>query len=215
MPSLGCIPGALLGLPVHCSGIPIVLAAGEVRSDENGRVNFPDPEQRGWKPTSAHWLRVVIFKDGYWTAAIGRNDWYEPRNSSCIPKQERPESEAYIPVFVFPLLSRCQIYRNPAPTDDRTEAERRWDSAHWFASSIEAAVKDAEDRQAVVTAPRGSIAAVDPILLHTRPATRRFSAWQTEDVLTVVRQLRGQPKYVLKRKVPGQSTGSSADVRAP
>jgi hypothetical protein len=135
LPSLGCIPGALLGLPVHRSGILIVLAAGEARSDENGRVNLPDPEQRGWKPTSAHWLRVVIFKDGYWTAAIGRNDW--------------------------------------------------------------------------------SIAAVDPIMLHARSATRRFSAWQTEDVLTVVRQLSGQPKYVLKRKVTGQSTGSSADVRAP
>ena len=215
-PNLGCIGGALIGLPVHCSGIPIVMTATEARSDENGQANLPDSEQRGWEPTAAHWLRIAIFKDGYQTASVGRNDWHEPRKSLCIPEQAWPQGAAEIAVFVFPLMSHCQYPANRAPTDHRTEAERRWDSARQFASSIEEAVRGAEDRDAVVIALRQSIAGVDSVLLNARPSTQQSSAWSSKEVLTVVREVRGQPKFTLRLKEPAQSaTQSVIDGRAP
>jgi hypothetical protein len=219
---IACASSALIGLPAHCSGDPpIVVSAVEVQSDAYGRVFVPDPEGQGWESKRAlgQWLGLAVFKDGYDAVRVGRVRPSERQQSFCASTPDNTQPGA-ISLLVFPLMSHCRVdftygYARRADADRRSEAERRWDSAKQFASSIEKVVEHAEDRYSVISALRGSIAMVDHILLQERPSTRRFAAWERDDVFAVVRELRGQPKYILKRKVPGQLPKSSVEVRAP
>jgi hypothetical protein len=174
---IACASGALLGIPVHCGGKPpIVVTVIEAQTDANGRAVLPDPEQRGWeaKREDAQWLELGIFKNGYRTEYFRRNGLYDRKKSSCVSGADRVQGKASAQVFIFPLTSDCRAasYHSPVQNvqaDNRSEDERRWDSARYFASLIDQIVEHAEDRQAVLLQLRRSIETADAVLREPPP----------------------------------------------